>query len=141
MNKKIKKLLFGGMAMGGIAAVCLATRRKDTFSIVLKEKLTEGLLWKYTIETEGIIKEHSNNYTPCFGIGGSDDDNGRHKWTFAPLRAGETLLRFQYVHPVASADGPCAYGVYKVTVDAEHKTAVELVESSENFLTYTITGK
>lgn len=141
MKKKMKKLLIGGLAMGGLAAVYMATRRKDTFSVVLKENLTEGWMWKYSLETEGIIKEYSNDYTPCFGASESGDDYGQHKWTFAPLRTGETMLRFEYIRPWESKEGPCAYGVYKVTVDADHKALVELVESSDNYQTYALMGK
>ena len=138
---KMKKLLIGGLAMGGIAAVYAATRRKDTFSVVLKENLTEGWMWKYSFDTEGIIKEHSNNYVPCFGSSETGDDYGQHKWDFAPLRVGETMLRFEYVRPWKSVDPPCAYGIYKVTVDSERKTLVELVESSENYSTFALMGK
>lgn len=138
MNKKIKKLIVGGLAIGGVAAVCAATRRKDTFSIVLKENLTEGYLWNYTIETRNVIKEYSSDYLPTFAESETGEDYGEHKWTFAPVAKGETLVRFAYVRPWASEEPPMVTAVYQVTVDSERKTTVELVEHSDNFNDYAL---
>lgn len=141
MNKTLKKLLIGGLAVGGVAAVCAATRRKDTFSIVLKENLTEGCLWRYTIETDQVIREYSSDYLPYFGPSETGDDCGEHKWTFAPVAKGETMLRFAYVRPWASEEPPLITATYKVTVDSERKTSVELVEHSPNFLEYALSAE
>ncbi|MDD5952932.1 MAG: protease inhibitor I42 family protein [Oscillospiraceae bacterium] len=138
MNKKLKRLLIGGLAVGGVAAVCAATRRKDTFSIVLKENLTEGYLWNYTMDTDGIIREHSSDYVPFYG--GKEDDGGagQHKWTFAPLAKGETLLHFSYIRPWETEESPAVTATYRVIVDSDRKTTVTLVDSSPNFQEYAL---
>ncbi len=138
MKKKLRKLMIGGLALGGLAAVCYATRRKDTFSIVLKENLTEGCLWRYTNEPAGVIRECASDYLHCISDRESGGDYGQHKWTFTPIARGEALLRFQYVRPWASEEPPLVTAVYRVTVDSDHKTSCELVEHSGNFNDYAL---
>ena len=133
---KFKKILFGGLALGGLAAVYAVTRRKDTVSIVLKENLTEGYLWNSIIETDGVVKEISTDYVPAFADSETDEGYGEHKWTFAPVGAGETLVYFSYIRPWKRDEQPAATAVYKMTVDSQRKLAVELVECSESFKRY-----
>lgn len=135
---KLKKMLLGGLALGGLAAVYAVTRRKDSVSIVLKENLTEGYLWSRTTETDGVVKEISSDYVPAFADSETEESYGEHKWTFAPVAAGETLVHFSCVRPWKSDEQPVATAVYKMTVDSQRKLAVELIECSENFTRYTL---
>lgn len=136
--KKMKKLMLGSLAVGGLAALAYATRRKDTASIVLKENLTEGYLWMYTIETPGVIEEHSTNYVPAFGDSEGGENFGEHKWTFAPIGSGETQVKFSYVRPWESEESPAATAVYSFTVDAERKLSIQLKEHSQSFNDYVL---
>lgn len=138
MNKALKKLLIGGLAVGGLAAVYAATRNKDAVSIVLKENLTEGYLWNYMIETDGVIKELSSDYLPTFSDSETGESYGEHKWTFAPVSAGETLVKFSYVRPWESEEEPRATATYRFTVDDNRKTTAELVEHTGSFNDYVL---
>ena len=133
---KFKKVLLGGLAIGGLAAVYAMTRRKDTVSIVLKENLTEGYLWSRAIETDGVVTEISTDYVPAFADSETGDSYGEHKWTFAPVAPGETMVHFSYIRPWKSDEPPAATAVYKMTVDSQRKLAVELVDCSETFHQY-----
>lgn len=136
--KGMKKLMLGGLAVGGLAALAVATRRKDTVSIVLKENLTEGYLWMYTMEHQGIIEEYSTNYVPAFGEGEKKESFGKHKWTFAPLRAGETFVHFSYIRPWKSEEPALANAIYRFRVDEDKKITVELLEHSKSFNAYVL---
>lgn len=136
MNRKVKKMLFGTLAIGAAAAVCAATRQKDTVSLVLKENLTEGFLWKYTVENGSIVRECSSDYLPAFGESESGDSYGEHKWTFAPVAKGETLLHFQYTRPWETDEVPLVTATYRAVVDSDRKLQLILCDHSPNFPDY-----
>ena len=133
MSKKMKKLILGGMALGGMAAAYMVTRRKDTVSIVLKENLAEGFLWMYTVEPQGVIEEHSVDYVPSFEDSKTGESFGQHKWTFAPVKAGEALVKLEYTRPWADKEPPTVTATYRFTVDGDMKLTAELLEHSDNF--------
>ena len=135
MSKKMKKLILGGMAIGGMAAAYMVARRKDTVSIVLKENLSDGFLWMYTVETPGIIEEHSVDYVPSFDDNKEEDSFGQHKWTFAPVKPGITLVKLAYTRPWENKESgePSVTATYRFTVDEDLKLTAELLDHSENF--------
>lgn len=141
MNKKMKKLLLGGLAIGGVAAVYAATKKKDTAAIVLKENLTEGFLWQYTVEKEGIVREYRSDYLPMFGGSDGEAESGQHKWVFAPVKAGETVLRFSYVRPWESDEPAAVTAAYRVVVDSQRKITITLLEHSPNFEEYALSAR
>ena len=138
MSKKMKKLILGGMAIGGMAAAYMVTRRRDTVSIMLKENLSDGFLWMYTVETPGIIEEHSVDYVPSFDDSKTGDDSGHHKWTFAPVQPGTTLVKLAYTRPWEDkeSEAPAAAATYRFTVDEDLKLNAELLEHSDHFNDY-----
>ena len=138
---KLKKVLFGTLAIGGLAAIYAVTRRKDTVSIVLKEKLTEGYIWMYTMDNEGVAEELSTDYVPAIGFNENKDAYGEHKWTFAPVSLGETLLHFSYTRPWENDENPAATATYRLRVGNDKKIHAELLDHSASFNYYAVSVK
>ena len=91
-----------------------------------------------TVETPGIIEEHSVDYVPSFDDSKTGDDSGHHKWTFAPVQPGTTLVKLAYTRPWEDkeSEAPAAAATYRFTVDEDLKLNAELLEHSDNFNDY-----
>ena len=59
----------------------------------------------------------------------------------APVKAGETVLRFSYVRPWESDEPAAATAAYRVVVDSQRKITITLLEHSPNFEEYALSAR
>jgi len=88
----------------GIAAIPIQIKDESkndekTVEINIKGNPTTGYSWKYNAESDGIIKEESNQYKQDNSELGMSGVGGLYTWKFSALKEGTTEVIFKYSRP------------------------------------------
>ena len=100
----------------------------NTLIVKLKSNATTGYSWKYTIDSESVIKFYSDKYDannnggrPMMGAG------GEQTFVFEPNKAGKTKITFEYARPWEGGES-AGKRFLKIKVNKEGKVSAKEVK-------------